>query len=59
MKIAPFKLERYFARYEFDVRHLLCSSDCESVSVNDLLALEPGARQSLQHAAPDGHGSAG
>ena len=47
MKLPPFKLERYFARYEFDVRHLLCSSDCESLSVNDLLALEPGARQAL------------
>jgi aspartate/methionine/tyrosine aminotransferase len=49
MKLPPFKLERYFARYEFDVRHLLCSSDCESVSVNDLLALEPGARQALDN----------
>lgn len=49
MILPPFKLERYFARYEFDVRHLLCSSDSESVSVSDLLALEPGAAQALDN----------
>lgn len=44
MKIAPFKLERYFARYEFSAPYLLCSSDCESLHLRDLLALEPDAR---------------
>ena len=48
MKIPPFKLERYFAQYEFNVQYLLCSSDCESVTVQDLLELEPGAQESLQ-----------
>jgi len=43
MHISSFKLERFFARYEFNVDYLLCSSDCESVTVADLLALEPGA----------------
>ncbi|HEX8990797.1 MAG TPA: aminotransferase class I/II-fold pyridoxal phosphate-dependent enzyme [Anaerolineales bacterium] len=43
MDITPFKLERYFARYEFTTEYLLCSSDCESMSVAELLALEPGA----------------
>jgi aspartate/methionine/tyrosine aminotransferase len=43
MQIPRFKLERYFARYEFDVEHLLCCSDCESLTIADLLALEPGA----------------
>jgi aspartate/methionine/tyrosine aminotransferase len=43
MKISPFKLERYFARYEFNVDYTLCSSDCESLTIEDLLALEPGA----------------
>jgi len=38
-------LERYFARHEFAVEHLLCSSDCESMSIQDLLSLEPGARE--------------
>jgi aspartate/methionine/tyrosine aminotransferase len=48
MAIKPFQLERYFARYEFTTRHLLCSSDCESVSVADLLALEPGSEERLR-----------
>lgn len=34
----PFKLERYFAIYEFTTRYLLCASDCESLSLNDLLS---------------------
>jgi len=48
MHLSPFKLERYFAKYEFSARYLLCSSDCESLSVGDLLALEPGADEALQ-----------
>jgi aspartate/methionine/tyrosine aminotransferase len=48
MQIKPFELERYFAKYEFNVRHLLCSSDCESLSIRDLLALDPGGTDSLQ-----------
>ena len=43
MRIPRFKLERFFAEYEFQVDHLLCGSDCESVSIGELLALEPGA----------------
>lgn len=31
MKIAPFKLERYFAQYEFSARYLLSSSDCDGL----------------------------
>lgn len=45
MQIPLFKLERYFARYEFSARYLLCSSDIESVTVQDLLDLEPGAEE--------------
>jgi len=40
MNLPPFKLERFFARYEFNTKYLLCSSDCESMSVADLLALD-------------------
>ena len=47
MRLPPFKLERHFARYEFSAPYLLCSSDCESVALGDLLALEPGAREKL------------
>ena len=47
MKPRAFALERFFARYEFSARYLLCSSDPESMSVRELLALEPGAAESL------------
>jgi aspartate/methionine/tyrosine aminotransferase len=47
MNIAPFKLERYFARYEFVAPHLLCPSDCEALSVDELLRLEADARERL------------
>ena len=48
MKIAPFKLERYFARYEFNAPYLLCASDCESFSIQELLNMEPGAAERFQ-----------
>ena len=49
MQIAPFQLERYFAEYEFTTEYLLCSSDCESMTVGQLLELEPGAADALQN----------
>ena len=49
MNLPPFKLERYFAQYEFNTEFLLCSSDCEAMSIADLLALEPGAVEKFQH----------
>jgi aspartate/methionine/tyrosine aminotransferase len=48
MKIPPFKLERFFARYEFKAPYLLSSSDCESFSIAELLAFEPEAIERLQ-----------
>jgi len=45
MELRSFELERYFAQYEFTTRYLLCCSDCESVTVADLLSLEPEARE--------------
>ena len=39
MQIADFTLERYFARWEFAVRHVLCASDVEPVGLAELLAL--------------------
>ena len=49
MLLPPFKLERYFARYEFNTEFLLCSSDCEAMSIADLLALEEGAEEKFQN----------
>jgi len=48
MQLPPFKLERYFATYEFKAEYLLCSSDCESLSIADLLSLEQGAADEFQ-----------
>lgn len=39
MKLKPFKLERYFAKYEFSVKYLLSSSDCDGLSQNELLSM--------------------
>jgi len=39
MKISDFKLERFFARHEFSAPHLLCCSDCETISAGELLSL--------------------
>lgn len=45
--LRPFELERYFAQHEFSATHLLSSSDCETCTVQDLLALEPGSLEQL------------
>ena len=47
MQIAPFKLERYFAQYEFKVKYLLSPSDCESLSLNELLGMADPASLEL------------
>jgi aspartate/methionine/tyrosine aminotransferase len=39
MPINPFKLERYFAEYEFKLKYLLSPSDCESLSMAELLQM--------------------
>jgi aspartate/methionine/tyrosine aminotransferase len=39
MRIADFALERYFARWEFAVEHLLCASDVQGWPMAELLAL--------------------
>jgi aspartate/methionine/tyrosine aminotransferase len=47
LKIAPFRIEQYFAVHEFTAPHLLSSSDAETVSVASVLALEPDATDRL------------
>lgn len=34
-----FKLERYFAEFEFSAKHLMCSSDCQALGLNELLEM--------------------
>lgn len=45
MKLPTFKLERFFAKYEFKAPYLLSSSDCEAMTIEELLSLEVGAAQ--------------
>ena len=45
MKLPQFELERFFAKYEFNAKYLLCSSDLEAMSVAELLALDPNAQE--------------
>ena len=54
MDIRPFAIERFYERWEFRTELMLSSSDCESLSVQDLLALEPDAGERLRRVAGSG-----
>ena len=43
MQIRPFAIERFYERWEFRAELMLSSSDCESRTIEELLALEPDA----------------
>ncbi len=45
MNFTSFKLENYFNRYEFSAPYQLCNSDCEAMSIGELLAFEEGAAE--------------
>jgi len=47
MELPPFRIERWYDRYEFTTELMLSSSDCESVAVDELLSLEDDARERL------------
>jgi aspartate/methionine/tyrosine aminotransferase len=47
VRIADFALERFFARWEFAVRHLLCASDVEGYPMADLLTLADAETRGL------------
>ena len=47
MRIADFDLERYFARWEFAARYLLCASDVQGYPMSDLLALADDETRTL------------
>ena len=48
VELAPFRIEQYYARYEFSTRYMLSSSDCESRTIGELLGLEPDAADRLR-----------
>ncbi|MBE2252574.1 MAG: aminotransferase class I/II-fold pyridoxal phosphate-dependent enzyme [Myxococcus sp.] len=43
----PFALERYLSKHEFSVRHLACASDPDTMRLDEVLALDPTARDRL------------
>jgi len=43
VELSPFRIERFYARYEHSTRFMLSSSDCESRTIGALLELEPDA----------------
>jgi aspartate/methionine/tyrosine aminotransferase len=47
VQLKPFRIEAYYDQYEFAAQFMLSSSDCESRSVAELLALESGAHEAL------------
>jgi aspartate/methionine/tyrosine aminotransferase len=47
MNLETFRLERYFANHEFSAPHVLCASDCESLSIGELMAMGDGSKQGL------------
>lgn len=44
MDINTFLLEEFYEKHEFSAPHLLSQSDCQSMSIDDLLSLDPGVR---------------
>jgi aspartate/methionine/tyrosine aminotransferase len=47
VRIRPFEIERYYERFEFTTELMLSSSDCETLALAELLALEPDAHERL------------
>ena len=47
MRIAPFLTEQFFAEYEFSAKYLLAASDCETMSIGELLRLSGSSLEEL------------
>ncbi len=47
MKIAPFKIEEYFTQYEFSVQYMMGSSDPESFTLSEIVAMADSESLSL------------
>ena len=47
MRIADFALERFFARWEFAVEHLLCASDVQAMPMREVLDLADGETRAM------------
>ncbi len=49
MQITPFRIEEYMGKHEFASKYLLSSSDAESQTIREILALEPGAHDAFMN----------
>ena len=47
MRLTDFALERYFARWEFAVEHLLCASDVQGLPMTEVLAMADDESRAL------------
>lgn len=47
MQLKPFKLERYFAKYEFSMKYLLSSSDCDGLPQKEVVEMADPETKSL------------
>jgi aspartate/methionine/tyrosine aminotransferase len=45
MKIKDFELEVFFTKFEFNAPYLLTQSDCQSISIKELLSYKDGAKE--------------
>ena len=45
MRIHDSELECYFGKYDFKAPYFLTRSDCESMTAEQLLDMEPGAKE--------------
>lgn len=48
MNVAPFRIEHYYAKYEFSAKYMLSNSDAQSRTIGELLDLEPDAREQFE-----------
>ena len=55
MDLAPFRLERYFARHEFSARYLLGCSDCQPLTMSELLEMAQDDTLSMWHSLSLGY----
>ena len=49
MKLKPFRIEQYYDKYEFTAEYMLSSSDAQSLTLKELLDLEPEAKARLDN----------
>ena len=49
MEISSFATEHFFAQYEFTTPYQLCNSDCETVTIEELLKMADVSMEQFGH----------